>query len=219
MAALPIQCPRCAGVSQIDSSWAGQQVACPLCGGVMVAPAEQPPISPPITNRSRPDDLLPPGVGQSRKLPPPINELSPPPPRSKALSEASQIDLLPPGMGRLHTETTKLTTDEESFAQIPKLPPAVDEETAVLSMPPPLPTPLPPLTATAPRPTFATATPAALPAAASPTLANASQIRVEPHRLSSEERAQRRLRKNVVVFALCLIILIAAFYYFSIRKL
>ena len=35
---VPMQCPLCAGMIQIDPAYAGQQVGCPLCQGVMVLP-------------------------------------------------------------------------------------------------------------------------------------------------------------------------------------
>ena len=60
---VPMQCPLCAGMIQIDPAYAGQQVGCPLCQGVMLLPppeffglptgfpagysAEQPPGYPP----------------------------------------------------------------------------------------------------------------------------------------------------------------------------
>ena len=57
---VPMQCPLCAGMIQINPAYAGQQVGCPLCQGVMLLPpleffglppagysAEQPPNYPP----------------------------------------------------------------------------------------------------------------------------------------------------------------------------
>ncbi|MGI8981424.1 MAG: hypothetical protein ACR2FY_19530 [Pirellulaceae bacterium] len=35
---VPMQCPLCAGMIQIDPAYAGQQVGCPLCQGVMLLP-------------------------------------------------------------------------------------------------------------------------------------------------------------------------------------
>ncbi len=40
MPVVPLQCPLCTGVLQIDSAWGGQQVACPLCQGAIALPAE-----------------------------------------------------------------------------------------------------------------------------------------------------------------------------------
>lgn len=41
MLAVPLQCPTCAGLVQIDPSLAGQAVACPHCQAAMVVPPEQ----------------------------------------------------------------------------------------------------------------------------------------------------------------------------------
>lgn len=38
MSVVPLQCPLCAGLLQIDSSMAGQQVQCPMCAGVLQLP-------------------------------------------------------------------------------------------------------------------------------------------------------------------------------------
>ena len=38
MTPVPMQCPLCAGLIQIDPAYAGQQVGCPLCQGVMLLP-------------------------------------------------------------------------------------------------------------------------------------------------------------------------------------
>ena len=35
---VPMQCPLCGGMIQIDPAYAGQQVSCPLCQGVMLLP-------------------------------------------------------------------------------------------------------------------------------------------------------------------------------------
>jgi hypothetical protein len=40
MPAVPLQCPFCAGLIQIDTVFAGQQVACPLCQNGMAVPPE-----------------------------------------------------------------------------------------------------------------------------------------------------------------------------------
>jgi hypothetical protein len=45
MSALPLHCPLCAGVFQVDSTWAGQQVTCPLCRGVVVVPSPEAPVA------------------------------------------------------------------------------------------------------------------------------------------------------------------------------
>lgn len=41
MPAVPLQCPTCAGLIQIDTGFAGQAVACPLCQSGMVVPPEE----------------------------------------------------------------------------------------------------------------------------------------------------------------------------------
>jgi hypothetical protein len=38
---------------------------------------------------------------------------------------------------------------------------------------------------------------------------------VQVHRLSSAEKAQRRLWKNLVVFGMCIVVLMVVFYFFS----
>jgi hypothetical protein len=40
MPVVPLQCPLCTGVLQIDSAWGGQQVACPLCHGTIAVPPQ-----------------------------------------------------------------------------------------------------------------------------------------------------------------------------------
>ena len=68
---VPMQCPLCAGMIQIDPAYAGQQVGCPLCQGVMVLPppeffgpppapyplAEYPPEFPPQYPQEPPTNL------------------------------------------------------------------------------------------------------------------------------------------------------------------
>ena len=80
---VPMQCPLCAGMIQIDPAYAGQQVGCPLCQGVMLLPpleffglppagysAEQPPNYPPPYP---PQDF-------SQPAPPPQGYVAGPPP-------------------------------------------------------------------------------------------------------------------------------------------
>src|SRR5206468_11446973 len=103
MPVTPLPCPLCAGMIQVDSDWAGRQVACPLCGGAFVVPGQAGAsgtnacgaVSPPPRPHSRPmesgdnvADLLPPGAAApqpesavpaiSSQLPPRAVDAAPP---------------------------------------------------------------------------------------------------------------------------------------------
>lgn len=63
MQVVPLQCPLCTGLIQIDASLAGQQVACPLCQqAIQLPPAEffapQGPPAPPELPAPAPSDLV-----------------------------------------------------------------------------------------------------------------------------------------------------------------
>src|SRR5947209_19734868 len=90
MPVAPLPCPLCAGVIQVDSDWAGREVACPLCGGAFVVPPQatsySTPVVPPPPSLSTQAaswdaaDLLPPGAIATANVAvsPPLDELLPP---------------------------------------------------------------------------------------------------------------------------------------------
>jgi len=105
MPVAPLPCPLCAGVIQVDSDWAGRQVACPLCGGSFVVPPPPgvgaishslvPPPPPPAPNQpitSDAADLLPPGAAApaSVAVNEPLDELLPPGATAAAMPPASE---------------------------------------------------------------------------------------------------------------------------------
>src|SRR5437899_143973 len=74
MPVAPLPCPLCAGMIQVDSDWAGRQVACPLCRGAFVVPGQAG------------------GSGTNA-----CGAVSPPPPPRSMESGDNAADLLPPG--------------------------------------------------------------------------------------------------------------------------
>src|SRR3954463_9319622 len=98
MPALPVQCPRCTGLFQLDSAWFGQRITCPLCHAVVVISRE---ITSGDTTAAECGDLLPP-VRSLRLAERPIASdnadwLPPPVPISSEAREPPAAYLLPPG--------------------------------------------------------------------------------------------------------------------------
>jgi hypothetical protein len=107
MPVAPLRCPLCAGMIQVDSDWAGRQVACPLCRGEFVVPPQPlaaiaappasvvppPPPSPATSGAAAADDtadLLPPGVSViAATSAETADELLPPRGGSSTLSDAA----------------------------------------------------------------------------------------------------------------------------------
>jgi hypothetical protein len=99
MPVVPLQCPLCAGLIQIDTALAGQTAICPLCEGVIgLPPAEAlaAAFSPPAGDASAgplpPADDLPP---QSDRLPPSSKPATPRPPPEPLFRRPTE-DRLPP---------------------------------------------------------------------------------------------------------------------------
>jgi hypothetical protein len=157
--------------------------------------------------------------------------MPPSPPRiAPAIDDAANRDMLPPGASippalnavarRVDNSVELIVPPSGSSTSIDALlPPGADaapvEERIVEQIPPPEPPQLAP-------PPFSAApsTPLAFPALegsrARPKqrgkTAPRAQPQVEVRQLSSEVKAQRRLRKNAIVFGLCLIVLTIVFY-------
>jgi hypothetical protein len=130
MPVAPLPCPLCTGVIQVDSDWAGRQVACPLCGGAFVVPPHPPdgaisrcvvppPPPPPASNQSISSDatdLLPPSA---------------PAPTSVAVNEPLD-ELLPPGTPAAAMPPASESAGPQSFVPTiitrPKQPPAPRRE-------------------------------------------------------------------------------------------
>jgi hypothetical protein len=243
---MPVQphtCPLCGGLLQLDTAWAGQAVACPLCQGTFLVPGagELPPLlippaasaEPAITlacpNCSGPFQALASMAGQTVLCPhcgapTTVPQVEAPQEvadaeravtrernrRRPAFSEASQIDLLPPGaFQRALSPPAGNPPPRTATATQPANPPSWPAPSSAPTdtwQAPPVPA----------QPSFvepAPFTPRATPH--TPTITTAPS---KPA-LTSEERAERRLRNNAVIFSLCLIILIAVFYYLSQRSL
>jgi hypothetical protein len=207
MPALPLQCPLCAGVLQIDTAWAGQQVACPLCRGVITVPpmavlnavvacdGGQPPL--PTDDRFPPQRPAKPVELASRVT---NAELVPTPSRQQqAISEASAMDLLPPGAGQTFVSAAY---SRQAGMPAPLVPPAAPA-TAMM---------LPPA---APASPIVSPEDNRIAVQDRPRVVGSGGRQVEVRRLSAEEKAQRRLRKNLILFGFCILVLVVVFYFLT----
>src|SRR4051812_33690289 len=90
MPVVALPCPLCTGTIQVDRDWAGQQVACPLCGGAFVVP-----LSPIAGEESVANPIVP---------PPPIFFRPP-----ETTDDAA--DLLPPGAAARPADLSSISVD------------------------------------------------------------------------------------------------------------
>lgn len=195
MPVIQFGCPRCGATAQIDSSMIGRETQCPGCGN-QVAVSAGPPVAagpPPVASGPPPMPGAPPRAGGA----PPIAAGSPPPVAGNR----------PPAPGGLPPVAVGIAPPRA--APMPGAPP-------VTFAPPPRAAAIP--TAAAPGP-FVSNAPAApmgvpnLSTAAEPSASPAGPAapgRRPLRKLSPEERAQRRLRRNIIMAAACLAILLIA---------
>lgn len=230
-----LSCPGCSGPFQALASMAGMQVACPHCGaGVTIpqsvhsppadlpfsrlAPAPRPADATGLAPVSRPADGLAPAASLSELLPPgayeppatpaakPAESAAAKPRRPKPVESSAPAvtDLLPRGAASAATDTLA-----ERPVPAPQL---ADPET-------PAPQPAPSAPKPAPKPTAGIPLPTSdgdvVTVRDEPRIVRDGDEEVEIRRLSPEEKARRRLRKNIVLFVLCLTILLVVLYIFA----
>ena len=80
MPALPVQCPRCTGLFELDSAWFGQPITCPLCQDLVVilhemssgdaAAADSSDLLPPVRSSPLAEQSISPDSADM--LPPPV---------------------------------------------------------------------------------------------------------------------------------------------------
>lgn len=204
MPVIQFGCPRCGATAQIDSSMIGRETQCPGCGN-QVAVSAGPPVAagpPPVVSGPPPRPGAPPRIGPGA---PPIAAGSPPPVAGNRPSMPGglppvAVSIAPPRMPPV-------------AAPMPGAPP-------VTSAPPPraaaIPTAAIP-TAGAPMGIVSNAAaPVDVPNLSTTAEPDASPVgpvargRRPLRKLSPEEKAQRRLRRNIIMAAACLAILLIA---------
>lgn len=200
MPVIQFGCPRCGATAQIDSSMIGRETQCPGCGN-QVAVSAGPPVAagpPPVASGPPPRAGAPPRVGPGA---PPIAAGSPPP-------IAGSRPPLPGGLPPVAVGMAPHRVPPVA-APMPGAPP-------VTSTPPPRAAAIPTAVAPAAVVSNASTAPAGIPNLSTAEEPNASPIdpvargRRPLRKLSPEEKAQRRLRRNIVMAAMCLAILLIA---------
>jgi ribosomal protein S27E len=215
-----LECPRCRGMIQVDSSAAGRQVECPLCTGTMQIPSAEALAAAPPTP--------PPAYSQPPPVPPPM----PPMPRGMPRVPVDLMSVACPSCGgtfQVPPSTAGMQLPCPACRQLVSIPemtgpslPA-DASEPVESLLPPgaanaatLPGEQMPLPA-APRPAFvAPATEGdRLVVQERPKVMGEGHEAVELRRLSPEEKARRRAVRNAILFLLGLAVLLAYIVYKS----
>jgi DNA-directed RNA polymerase subunit RPC12/RpoP len=160
MAVVPLTCPRCAGLIQLETTQAGRQIHCPVCQGLFSVPPIEllcpPPVAPPV-------------VGP---------EVEPPP-----------VDLMPltcPACGGLFQVATTLAGIRIACPNCNQLVMAPPRNVVEPTPPPP------------------TSSQRSAPQTESPPATEPPSAELTP-----KQRARRRQTRNLILWAICLVILIA----------
>lgn len=217
---MSLGCPICQGAFQVVPEMAGQQVACPHCQSPVGIPDLWNVGAPPIAPDAMPPMEAPPVMEPDGENMPVVRSG-----KKKKRIEASIADLLPPGAESLPPEVpvenpAAPVADDPALLAAALLPPGaatagkavVGEQKAISTTPAkrPVKLPMPAHGVVVPTPDGGYATlqdkPAMVQTAAGP---------VEVRKLSPEEKARRRLRMNIIMFVICMVILIVAGYVFT----
>jgi hypothetical protein len=226
MAAVTLECPICGGTVSIDSRLGGQQLACPLCRQLISVPA-----LPHLVQQTPPAPPQPPPVGGLQRSPP----LSSPPPIPAAPApQGKQMLLLGCPTCAASFEAPRSAGGTQLFCPQCHSPMTVPRTFgAEAPAPPPVPPPTRaneprssrPLPATAsnvapPRPAPTSGGTVVLPTADGRFVAvpepakvvGSGEREVEIRRLTPEERAQRRLARNLFLLIVGGLVLLGALY-------
>jgi ribosomal protein S27E len=194
VALMPLACPTCGGMFQVPPSAAGMQLPCPSCGQLVTIPdasalaAAVPPPAPP---------------------PAPVAETEPMHVTSESQPTPGPADiasLLPPGAATGFAAAVAVPQSSDWDVKT-LLPPGASETGAATEQ-----VPLPP----APRPVLVPPTGGqAIAIVEKPKVIGQGENEVEVKRLSPEEKARRRMVRNVILFVIGLMILLAFVVYMS----
>ena len=215
MSAMQFNCPFCSGLFEVDAELAGQQVTCPSCAGVVLVPAasmaDMPPPPPsdmmPPSGLPLPPNDVPPDLFRRDTPTPP--EFATPPPAPPTINFA-----MPPAPLRIDGRVAP-PPPPEVRPRNDHLPPTIDE-------PPPPPALLPPTLPTPPEaplsvPVTGLLKPRPVPVEAARSKPETKQLDLDevaarpataPRYITPEERAHRRMLRNVIWGFLGLVVLV-----------
>ncbi|MCE9545396.1 MAG: hypothetical protein K8T25_07755 [Planctomycetia bacterium] len=223
---LQFQCPHCSGIFQIDSQAAGQQVACPLCQGVVAIGQVDGPAEPPVA--FEPPPVMAPAVPNVAVVREPgVQQLACP-----WCNGSFQVtaDMVGQQVACPHcNESVSVPVAEAGPFDPPPVvehaepapPPAAEaiaagQPTAVST------DPMAPASIAATADIHAVATTAAATAVLAPEQSTRKIVVgdkvVEIRRLTPEQRARRRFTRNLVMIGICVVIMICTLAFIQHRQ-